>query len=233
MKKDIFELSRRILGSTYDYADAYEKKLEREKNAPSVLLKKAVKYREKGEYWESKNHFEKAAKLGSYEAQKHLVDLYNEGVEVLNIKPNYTKALRRLEKLAELDDEEAQYKCAYYYYCGLGTSKNFERAFNYALQSAEAGNNDALRLIGVLYLKGNGVEKNEKKAIEYIRRAAIQDDLYAQMLLCECYLCYQKYYNSLKYLRIIEGKKSELDKKGIKEFERMKQELNKARNGDF
>ncbi|MBK0009733.1 sel1 repeat family protein [Bacillus sp. S35] len=192
-----------------------------------------MKYWEKGEYWEARDHFEKAAKLGSYEAQKYLADLYNKGVEELNIKPNYTKALRWLEKLAELGDEEAQYECAYYYYCGLGTSKNFERAFDYALQSAEAGNNDALRLTGVLYLKGNGVEKNEEKAIEYIRRAAIQDDLYAQMLLCDCYLCYPKYDEALKYLRIVEVKKSELNEEGIKEFERMKQELSKVKNIDF
>ncbi|WP_285843361.1 hypothetical protein [Priestia aryabhattai] len=40
MKENIFELSKRILGNAYDYADAYEKKLEREKTDPSVLLKK-------------------------------------------------------------------------------------------------------------------------------------------------------------------------------------------------
>jgi len=66
----------------------------------------------------------------------------------------------------------ALYKLGCFHLYGLcGTSKNFEAAQNYLLESANSNNGPALALLGFMYEVGRGVPVDLKSSIEYHRRA--------------------------------------------------------------
>ena len=62
------------------------------------------------------------------------------------------------------------------YYWGRGVEKNYQRAHQLFLDSANKGNPESSRYLGLMYLSGNGVTKNLKTSIQWFEKAAVMGD---------------------------------------------------------
>ena len=62
------------------------------------------------------------------------------------------------------------------YYWGRGVEKNYKKAYQLFLKSANAGNPESSRYMGLMYLSGKGVTKNIKISIQWFEKAASQGD---------------------------------------------------------
>ena len=62
------------------------------------------------------------------------------------------------------------------YYWGRGVGKNYQRAHQLFLDSANKGNPESSRYLGLMYLSGNGVTKNLKTSIQWFEKAAVMGD---------------------------------------------------------
>ncbi|CAH0169411.1 tetratricopeptide repeat protein [Peribacillus simplex] len=216
---DNYDVFKKILGNMFDYSDALDAKMEKDKTDPSNLYKKGERLMSRDKHEEAIRYYEKAAGLGSYEAQEYLAELYLYGDQEINLKPNHTKALKWFQKLAEQGNDDAMYQCARFYGQGWGTTANSKKAFDYALKSATKGNNEGLKFAGCMYLKGEGTEKNEAKGIEYLKRAARQEDLYAHVLLFCYFFGKQMLEEAISYHKLIEMNKESLNEDDKKWFE--------------
>jgi len=124
-----------------------------------------------------------AAKDGNVSALSEIGQRYFK-----NNPPDYTNALKWLQKAAELGDSEAQYILARCYNNGFGVQKNGKEAFSWATKAVEKGHVNAQNILGVCYLNGSGVDKDEAEAVKWFRKAAEQGFALAQVNLGDCYL---------------------------------------------
>ena len=70
---------------------------------------------------------------------------------------------------------------------GLGTKQNYERAFEWFLQSATEGNKLSQYSIANLYYYGNGVEKDLSQAFFWYRKSSSQGQPYASYAIAQMY----------------------------------------------
>ncbi|GBC05372.1 hypothetical protein RclHR1_00620012 [Rhizophagus clarus] len=75
----------------------------------------------------------------------------------------------------------------YFNSLGIGTSINYEKAFNYFTNDLVKDNILALYCVGLCYLYGYGTEKNEKLAFESIENSAKKNCVAGQMSIGSCY----------------------------------------------
>ncbi|PKK73448.1 kinase-like protein [Rhizophagus irregularis] len=85
----------------------------------------------------------------------------------------------------------------YFYYIGIETSKNYEKAFQLFKYASNISSNSASRqtksyilanyYVGICYHKGYGITKNEKLAIEYFNEVANKDFAAGQLNVGYCY----------------------------------------------
>lgn len=88
-------------------------------------------------------------------------------------------------KLAEEGYPLAECQVGYFYYDGLGTEKDLQKAFEWTEKAAIHGDRDAqCNLADIFYLEGVAVEKDFEKAKEWYIKAARQENDYA-MERCE------------------------------------------------
>ena len=87
---------------------------------------------------------------------------------------NYTKALQLYQQAAEAGDAEAQYISGGMYLKGLGTTKDFQKAFKLLHEAAVNGKSSAEseQILGQAFLLGSGVPKNYQKALQWYSLAA-------------------------------------------------------------
>jgi TPR repeat protein len=79
---------------------------------------------------------------------------------------DYAIALLEAKPLAEKGDAVAQSKLGVMYYLGLGTPKDYKKAAQWLLPSAEkSGDVYAIFALATMYFKGDGVPKDEKEAV--------------------------------------------------------------------
>lgn len=64
---------------------------------------------------------------------------------------------------------------------------NFKEAFEWMLQSAEAGNREAEYRVAVMYSRGDGVEQDDHAAASWYKKAALQGQPGAMKNLGDCY----------------------------------------------
>lgn len=112
------------------------------------------------------------AEQGILPALKILGDLYLNGYEENDIKPDLNKALEYYEKAAEGGMEDAFLELGYIYCAGKHMQPDYAKGINYYKQAAEMGNTTAMGNLGMAYMNGYGVEKNKTKGFEYFLKAA-------------------------------------------------------------
>lgn len=112
------------------------------------------------------------AKQGVLPALKILGDLYLNGYEENDIKPDLQKAIEYYEQAAEGGMEDAFMELGYIYCSGEHMQPDYERGIEYYKRAADMGNTTALGNLGMSYIRGIGVERNERKGFEYFLKAA-------------------------------------------------------------
>jgi TPR repeat protein len=73
----------------------------------------------------------------------------------------------RVQALANLGDEEAQYQLGFLYYTGIGFSQNYKEAMAWYLKAEKQGNRECLIQVAEMYEYGRGVARNKKEAIKW------------------------------------------------------------------
>lgn len=101
-------------------------------------------------------------------------------------KGDYAKAFEGFRKLAEANDETAQYMLANMYNRGEGTQKNAERAEFWMKRSADGGYVSAQLDYGILKLANNNNDDSIiSEGLKYLGMAADQDDKQAKLKYIE------------------------------------------------
>jgi TPR repeat protein len=90
-------------------------------------------------------------------------------------------------EVSQEENSQAQNNLGYCYQYGIGTQKDFNKAFKLYIKSAEQGNSDAQNNLGYCYKNGIGTQIDVKKAIELYTLAAEQGNLSGQYNLGHCY----------------------------------------------
>ena len=167
-----FELAimeyRGVIAGKPRYGKSYDLFLKAaEKNHPAanwmianMIINKKIGNRTEDEVQLAWQYLKNAEKLGSVAAVNTIGLCYKEGI---GVKKDIKKAIKYFEKAA---------KSAYVYaFNNLGKYyedlKNYKKAFNEYLKSANLGESWAANKIGEMYRLGLGTEKNLKKAYEY------------------------------------------------------------------
>ncbi|MDE6618947.1 MAG: DUF4241 domain-containing protein [Lachnospiraceae bacterium] len=112
------------------------------------------------------------AEQGVLPALKFLGDIYLNGYEENDIRPDLSKAVECYEKAAQGGMEDALLDLGFLYCSGKYMEPDYKKGIEYYRQAADMGNTTALGNLGMSYIKGCGVEKDEKKGFKYFMKAA-------------------------------------------------------------
>src|SRR6185437_297591 len=104
-------------------------------------------------------------------------------------EPDFTKALRLLNRACNQGDHRAAYALATWYLHGKGNlvTKDLVRGAQLLRQAAESDNPDAAYDLAVSYEKGMGVRKSEKRAARLYLKAALLGDKQSIYHVGRCY----------------------------------------------
>lgn len=97
------------------------------------------------------------------------------------------EALKEFLVAAEYGHRQAQYDAGNMYLDGIGTKKNFERAYYWFHRAADQGDADSLNKLGWMCEAGLGVPRDHAKAVNWFRQAAERGHLEAQFNLAAKY----------------------------------------------
>lgn len=137
------------------------------------LLKQAdALYNEKS-YVEARKLWDKAADLGSGEAEYKLSKLYALGQ---GVDENTELYFEYLEKSANKDELEALKTLGEEYYAGRVITRDYGKAFPLLKKAAIRGDIESQVQLGRMYEYGDGVEKDLEKALEWYKKAANEND---------------------------------------------------------
>lgn len=114
----------------------------------------------------------KDAENGVLPALKFLGDIYLNGYEENDIKPDVNKAIECYEKASDRGMEDTLLDLGYIYCSGKYMKPNYEKGLVYYERAAALGNTTALGNLGMCYCQGIGVKKDAKKGFEYFMKAA-------------------------------------------------------------
>lgn len=112
------------------------------------------------------------AEQGVLPALKFLGDIYLNGYEENDIKPDLGKAVECYERAAQGGMEDALLDLGFIYCSGKYREPDYEKGLAYYRRAADLGNTTALGNLGMSYMNGYGVEKDEKKGFEFFMKAA-------------------------------------------------------------
>lgn len=99
-------------------------------------------------------------------------NLYHDGSDIFNIKPNLPKALECYKKAAALGHGKAELYLADAYYNGDGIAANHEEAVRLFGKHAALGVPEAQYYMASSYFSGKGNPKDDVKGIEWLEKAA-------------------------------------------------------------
>lgn len=103
-------------------------------------------------------------------------------------KEEYVEALKWYELAAAQDHVRGVFYLGIMHWMGLGTDRDFTRAFELVRQSAERNLPLAQNILGRMYMQGHGVERDMTEAATWLRRAADQGLAEAQNTLATLYV---------------------------------------------
>ena len=106
---------------------------------------------------------------------------------VLLAVSTYSQDIKKLTKLAEKGDVQAQAELADAYFNGKGVNRSYQDAVVWLEKVAESGDAKAQYQLGQCYFIGQGVAKSEEKAAEWFEKAANGGNVDAQRQLALCY----------------------------------------------
>lgn len=104
------------------------------------------------------------------------------------LQRNYTEALKgflEIEPTASNLKSYVQYRIGKMYCYGLGTEKNYTKAFDWFLKSAKENNKFAQFSLANLYYYGNGVEKDLSQAFLWYQKSASHGQPYASYAVAQ------------------------------------------------
>lgn len=127
------------------------------------------------------------AENGSLTALKYLGDIYLDGLEENNIKPELHKAIEYYEKAADGGMESALLDLGYIYCAGRYMEPDYQKGLAYYERAAALGNTIALGNLGMAHCNGYGVQKDEKKGFNYFLKAAEGGNADAMQQISEMY----------------------------------------------
>jgi uncharacterized protein len=185
--KTAFALCCIILGAALNASIAAEVSQTTASTATATLNDQAFKAYERNDINAALKYYSQAALQGERSA------MYN--VAVMRIrdetkKPSLKKAVRYLEKSAELGFAEAQFMLASLYESGIGIGdkrKSLSQSLQWHLKAAEQGHTDAALAVGTAYFLGRGTALDYAKAAVWYTKAAEQGDSAAQYLIASMY----------------------------------------------
>lgn len=120
----------------------------------------------------AQSYWEKAAALGSSEAQYNLGELLYFGSTQDRVRTNPKAALDWYTQAAEQGHVDAMYKVGMLYEKGRGLKRDFHQAFTWYEQAAKQGHSDAQYALALLYQRGRGVRQDYELAINWYVQAA-------------------------------------------------------------
>ena len=146
--------------------------------------------------------------------------------------------MRKIMRLAEKGDAQAQMELADAYFNGKGGLKrSFQDAVVWLEKAAEAGDVNAQYQIAQCYMEGKGVAKSEEKGVEWLSKVAEGGNADAQRQLALCYRdgrgvaqSNEKYFFWIE--KVADGEKPETQLDLAKAYyvgDGVKKDLNKAR----
>ena len=146
--------------------------------------------------------------------------------------------MRKIMRLAEKGDAQAQMELADAYFNGKGGLKrSFQDAVVWLEKAAEAGDVNAQYQIAQCYMEGKGVAKSEEKGVEWLTKVAEGGNADAQRQLALCYRdgrgiaqSNEKYFFWIE--KVADGEKPETQLDLAKAYyvgDGVKKDLNKAR----
>jgi Sel1 repeat protein len=146
--------------------------------------------------------------------------------------------MRKIMRLAEKGDAQAQMELADAYFNGKGGLKrSFQDAVVWLEKAAEAGDVNAQYQIAQCYMEGKGVAKSEEKGVEWLTKVAEGGNADAQHQLALCYRdgrgvaqSNEKYFFWIE--KVADGEKPETQLDLAKAYyvgDGVKKDLNKAR----
>ncbi len=109
----------------------------------------------------------KQAKAGNTESQVRVAEMYFKGVGVIR---SYEEALKWLTEAAD-NNKFASIQICKMYREGIGVKQDLKKAFDIALEYAEAGNEIQMFELAGYYLNGVGVEPNLDEALAWYQKA--------------------------------------------------------------
>jgi len=162
-----------------------ETPIDREKfvfpDSAVVQFEEARKHMAKGEHENAKENLRLAA------SDKHPAAIHELGC-YLQLEKEYAESRVFFQEAADMGFSPSIYNLAIYYYMGMGTEADKQKAFSLYKRAAQLGHARAQYHLGNLYQDGDGIEKNNKKAFKWFQRSASQDDPYAPLSIGLCYL---------------------------------------------
>jgi len=115
-------------------------------------------------------YFKQASDLGYLPAKENLVGFFKRGygAEVDHqVAYKYQQEIHTLHPTAS-----TKFQLAYMYYKGLGTSQDYNHAYNLLQESAKAGHSGAMYFLGLSFRNGYGCVRNENEAKKWLQAAA-------------------------------------------------------------
>ena len=120
-------------------------------------------------------------KLGK---QKDPLALYCLGMMEMDNPPrNIPKAIRSLEKSAEIGFSSAQSTLGMIYFAGIGVQKDSNTAIKWSSMAAQKKTPLGMFYLGLAYSIGDGIERNDDFSVRWIKAAADRELTMAQLTL--------------------------------------------------
>ena len=140
--------------------------------------------------------------VGGIEAHSELgEDLYLAGKSMYELG-QYVKARPNLEGALKYGKTEAAYYLGELYYSGLGTERDYARAYGYYQRAQNIGIADVYYKLGRMSLDGNGTAEDYAKAKEYLLKAIEMDSVMALTDLGWLYERENNYDEAVRYYKL-------------------------------
>ena len=147
--------------------------------SPVAMVKMAESFVAKNDFENALMFYQKASDAGDFESTSLIGDAHYIGEG--NIPQDYAKALKYYEQAAECGYNMAAVKLALMYYKGLGTERNFEKAYQILRRVVKSRekffgvyrfNSVAKFYLAKMLEKGEGCRKNAEMSFIWYKRAA-------------------------------------------------------------
>jgi TPR repeat protein len=169
-------VGRAVAESSALQTAAVIKPVEKRPSVVEVLAKGDAAFATKN-YADALDAYQRAADLGSADAQNHLGYLYEHG---LGVPQDFAEAMTWYRKAADQGSPSGQIRIAGLYYQGLGVARDYGQAATWSRKAASQGYAVGERNLGMLYEKGLGVDKDYSQAMAWYLKAADQGNAAAQ-----------------------------------------------------